>query len=99
MDLSDDESNLKKAKAKTDPIQLQVIIYLNYMLLIYTFSLSFYYCLIQDENDHLKCELEAYKNEIGMMKASLQTSDQKDIQINYLQQQLLSTRQVNISIY
>lgn len=30
------------------------------------------------------------------MKASLQTSDQKDIQINYLQQQLLSTRQVNI---
>lgn len=28
------------------------------------------------------------------MKASLQTSDQKDIQINYLQQQLLSTRQV-----
>lgn len=31
-----------------------------------------------------------------MMKASLQTSDQKDIQINYLQQQLLSTRQVNI---
>lgn len=29
-----------------------------------------------------------------MMKASLQTSDQKDIQINYLQQQLLSTRQV-----
>jgi hypothetical protein len=51
---------------------------------------------MQDENDHLKCELEAYKNEIGMMKASLQTSDQKDIQINYLQQQLLSTRQVNI---
>ncbi|XP_015369169.1 PREDICTED: ecto-NOX disulfide-thiol exchanger 2 isoform X2 [Diuraphis noxia] len=69
MDLSDDESNLKKTKTKTDPIQLQ------------------------DENDHLKCELEAYKNEIGMMKASLQTSDQKDIQINYLQQQLLSTRQ------
>lgn len=55
--------------------------------------------LIKDENDHLKCELEAYKNEIGMMKASLQTSDQKDIQINYLQQQLLSTRQVNIFIY
>ncbi|XP_025420504.1 ecto-NOX disulfide-thiol exchanger 2, partial [Sipha flava] len=72
MDLSDDESNIKKTKTKTDPIQLQ------------------------DENDHLKCELEAYKNEIGMMKASLQTSDQKDIQINYLQQQLLSTRQVNI---
>ncbi|XP_050422070.1 ecto-NOX disulfide-thiol exchanger 1 isoform X2 [Adelges cooleyi] len=48
---------------------------------------------LQDENDHLKCELEAYKNEISMMKASLQTSDQKDIQINYLQQQLLSTRQ------
>ncbi|KAL4132460.1 hypothetical protein QTP88_009604 [Uroleucon formosanum] len=69
MDLSDDESNLKKTKTKSDPIQLQ------------------------DENDHLKCELEAYKNEIGMMKASLQTSDQKDIQINYLQQQLLSTRQ------
>lgn len=39
--------------------------------------------------------MEAYKNEIGMMKASLQTSDQKDVQINYLQQQLLSTRQVN----
>lgn len=34
-----------------------------------------------------------------MMKASLQTSDQKDIQINYLQQQLLSTRQVNICSY
>lgn len=34
-----------------------------------------------------------------MMKASLQTSDQKDIQINYLQQQLLSTRQVNILFY
>jgi len=32
------------------------------------------------------------------MKASLQTSDQKDIQINYLQQQLLSTRQVNIFV-
>lgn len=31
-----------------------------------------------------------------MMKASLQTSDQKDVQINYLQQQLLSTRQVKI---
>jgi len=31
------------------------------------------------------------------MKASLQTSDQKDIQINYLQQQLLSTRQVVFS--
>lgn len=30
------------------------------------------------------------------MKASLQTSDQKDVQINYLQQQLLSTRQVRI---
>lgn len=34
-----------------------------------------------------------------MMKASLQTSDQKDIQINYLQQQLLSTRQVNILLF
>jgi len=34
-----------------------------------------------------------------MMKASLQTSDQKDIQINYLQQQLLSTRQVNIFLF
>lgn len=34
-----------------------------------------------------------------MLKASLQTSDQKDNQINYLQQQLLSTRQVNIFIY
>jgi len=33
------------------------------------------------------------------MKASLQTSDQKDIQINYLQQQLLSTRQVNIFLF
>jgi len=32
------------------------------------------------------------------MKASLQTSDQKDIQINYLQQQLLSTRQVCVPI-
>jgi len=32
------------------------------------------------------------------MKASLQTSDQKDIQINYLQQQLLSTRQVSIFV-
>ncbi|XP_050540768.1 ecto-NOX disulfide-thiol exchanger 2 isoform X2 [Daktulosphaira vitifoliae] len=69
MDLSDDESNTKKSKSKSDPIQLQ------------------------DENDHLKCELEAYKNEISMMKSSLQTSDQKDVQINYLQQQLLSTRQ------
>lgn len=27
MDLSDDESNLKKTKPKTDPIQLQVITY------------------------------------------------------------------------
>lgn len=26
MDLSDDESNLKKSKTKTDPIQLQVVI-------------------------------------------------------------------------
>lgn len=33
-----------------------------------------------------------------MMKSGFQTSDQKDIQINYLQQQLLSTRQVNIFI-
>jgi len=58
-----------------------------------------YIILWQDENDHLKCELEAYKNEIGMMKASLQTSDQKDIQINYLQQQLLSTRQVILFLF
>jgi len=28
MDLSDDESNLKKTKTKTDPIQLQVILIL-----------------------------------------------------------------------
>jgi len=35
MDLSDDETNLKKTKSKTDPIQLQVIklynIYIKYL--------------------------------------------------------------------
>lgn len=31
MDLSDDESNLKKTKTKTDPIQLQVIIIFIYV--------------------------------------------------------------------
>lgn len=41
MDLSDDETNLKKTKTKTDPIQLQVI---NYLLCIFLkhFNLLFY---------------------------------------------------------
>lgn len=40
MDLSDDESNMKKTKNKTDPIQLQVNKN-NYLLLFYTYLKTF----------------------------------------------------------
>jgi len=42
MDLSDDESNLKKTKTKTDPIQLQVILILLFIILYaYVYKLCF----------------------------------------------------------
>lgn len=45
MDLSDDESNLKKAKTKTDPIQLQVIIrYIIMYIIFFCYFMKILFC-------------------------------------------------------
>ncbi|XP_064615009.1 ecto-NOX disulfide-thiol exchanger 2-like [Liolophura sinensis] len=53
---------------------------------------------LRDENDSLKCQLEAYKNEIDIMKQDLQMQlAEKDKQIKVLQQALQGMQQQLIS--
>jgi hypothetical protein len=51
---------------------------------------------LKEENDNLKCQLEAYKNEVDLIRADLKCdNEQRDAQTNVLQQTLLSAQQVN----
>jgi len=52
---------------------------------------------LSDENDSLKCQLEAYKNELDMNKMEAQTEKaQKSKQIAMLQQTLKGMQQVGV---
>ncbi|CAB3362096.1 Hypothetical predicted protein [Cloeon dipterum] len=49
---------------------------------------------LKEENDNLKCQLEAYKNEVDLIRADLKTdNEQRDAQFKLLQQTLQSTQQ------
>ena len=53
---------------------------------------------LQEENDTLKCQMEAYKNEIDMVKSEGKNLvDLKDKQIQALQQALHGTQQVQVN--
>lgn len=50
---------------------------------------------LTEENDNLKCQLEAYKNEVDLIRADLKCdNEQRDAQTNVLQQTLLNAQQV-----
>lgn len=50
---------------------------------------------LRDENDVLKCQLEAYKNEVSLLKQEAQNADDtKDKQIKQLQMALQGMQQV-----
>ena len=52
---------------------------------------------LKEENDALKCQLEAYKNEVDLVKHDVKNdSDEKDKQMKALQQALQGMQQVNI---
>jgi len=50
---------------------------------------------LKEENDNLKCQLEAYKNEVDLIRADLKSdNEQRDAQQKVLQQTLLNAQQV-----
>ena len=50
---------------------------------------------LKEENDSLKCQLEAYKNEVDLIKhESKNGEDEKDKQVKALQQALQGMQQV-----
>ena len=54
---------------------------------------------LKEENDSLKCQLEAYKNEVDLLKLETRnTDDTKDKQIKALQQALQGMQQVGTVI-
>jgi Tfp pilus assembly protein PilO len=51
----------------------------------------------QEENDSLRCQLEAYKNEVDLVRSDLKTElDQKEKQMKMLQQTLQGMQQVGL---
>lgn len=55
---------------------------------------------LKEENDNLKCQLEAYKNEVDLIRADLKCdNEQRDAQTNVLQQTLLNAQQVTNYLY
>lgn len=49
----------------------------------------------QEENDSLRCQLEAYKNEVDLVRSDLKAElDQKEKQMKMLQQTLQGMQQV-----
>lgn len=55
--------------------------------------------LFQEENDSLRCQLEAYKNEVDLVRSDLRAEiDQKEKQLKLVQQTLQGMQQVN-SVY
>ncbi|XP_059476536.1 ecto-NOX disulfide-thiol exchanger 2 isoform X2 [Neocloeon triangulifer] len=49
---------------------------------------------LKEENDNLKCQLEAYKNEVDLIRADLKCdNEQRDAQYKLLQQTLQNTQQ------
>jgi hypothetical protein len=53
----------------------------------------------QEENDSLRCQLEAYKNEVDLVRSDLKTElDQKEKQLKMLQQTLQGMQQVGLSL-
>jgi hypothetical protein len=52
---------------------------------------------MREENDSLKCQIEAYKNELEMLKAEKVTGiTEKDSQLKILQQAMQGMQQVQI---
>ena len=50
---------------------------------------------MKEENDSLRCQLEAYKNEVDLLKLETRnTDDYKDRQVKALQQALQGMQQV-----
>jgi len=51
----------------------------------------------QEENDSLRCQLEAYKNEVDLVRSDLKAElDQKEKQMKMLQQTLQGMQQVSL---
>jgi len=51
----------------------------------------------QEENDSLRCQLEAYKNEVDLVRSDLKAElDQKEKQMKMLQQTLQGMQQVGL---
>jgi D-mannonate dehydratase len=51
----------------------------------------------QEENDSLRCQLEAYKNEVDLVRSDLKTElEQKEKQLKMLQQTLQGMQQVGL---
>nr|CAD7464122.1 unnamed protein product [Timema tahoe] len=52
---------------------------------------------LKEENDSLRCQLEAYKNEVDLVRSDLKTDlDQKDKQLKMLQQTLQGMQQLGV---
>jgi bacterioferritin (cytochrome b1) len=52
---------------------------------------------LQEENDSLRCQLEAYKNEVDLVRSDLKTElEQKEKQLKMLQQTLQGMQQVGL---
>jgi hypothetical protein len=51
----------------------------------------------QEENDSLRCQLEAYKNEVDLVRSDLKAElEQKEKQLKMLQQTLQGMQQVGL---
>jgi len=54
----------------------------------------------QEENDSLRCQLEAYKNEVDLVRSDLKAElDQKEKQMKMLQQTLQGMQQVGLEAH
>lgn len=52
-------------------------------------------CTFQEENDSLRCQLEAYKNEVDLVRADLKTElNMKEQQLKMIQQTMQGLQQV-----
>ncbi|XP_046331144.2 ecto-NOX disulfide-thiol exchanger 2-like isoform X2 [Haliotis rufescens] len=88
MEMSDEDGDGPSKKRKTDT-SLQVVGAGDSSNIVNT---------LKDENDTLKCQMEAYKNEVDLIKQeSLNSLDEKDKQIRALQNALQGMQQQLIS--
>lgn len=68
----------------------------SWCLLLYKFDTdTFLSNVFQDENDSLRCQLEAYKNEVDLVRNDLKSDlMEKDKQVKVLQLQLQTLQKV-----